>query len=145
MSRRHIRASWMRGVARGPAGAGSALFILLLGVIALIGPTFLPSDPLALSANPMVPPGGVHLLGTDDLGRDVIAQLVLGVRVSLSVGLIAALAATFIGLLVGAIAGYAGGWVDTMIMRIAEVFQVMPSFILDVVIVALAGPGLTRG
>jgi len=144
MSRRHIRTSWMRRVARRPAGAGSALFILLLGVIALVGPALLPSDPLALSANPMVPPGGLHLLGTDDLGRDVIAQLVLGVRVSLSVGLIAALAATFIGLLVGAVAGYAGGWLDTVIMRIAEFFQVMPSFILAVVIVALAGPGLTR-
>lgn len=144
MRRGDRRRSWLRRLARRPAGAGSALFILFLAVIALIGPALLPPDPLALSANPMVPPSGAHLLGTDDLGRDVVAQLVLGVRVSLSVGLIAALAATIIGLLVGAVAGYAGGWLDMVIMRVAEFFQVMPSFILAVVIVALAGPGLTR-
>lgn len=144
MSRGNLRRSWLRRLARKPAGAGSALFIVLLAAIALIGPTLLPPDPLALSANPMVPPSGSHLLGTDDLGRDVVAQLVIGVRVSLSIGLIAALSATIIGVLIGAVAGYAGGWLDTTIMRITEFFQVMPSFILAVVIVALAGPGLTR-
>jgi peptide/nickel transport system permease protein len=134
----------VRGLVRNPAGLASALFIAFLIVVALFGPMLYPGDPLAIGDNPMVKPGGDHLLGTDDLGRDVLAELVYGVRVSLFVGCIAAFAATVMGTLIGAIAGYVGGWLDTTIMRIAEFFQVMPTFILAVVIVALMGPGLLR-
>lgn len=123
---------------------GSAVFILLLLVIALFGPAVLPRHALALTDQPMLPPGGAYLLGTDDLGRSVVAELILGVRVSLAVGIVAALATTVVGLLVGAVAGYVGGLIDTILMRVSEFFQVMPTFILAVAIIALAGPGLTR-
>src|SRR5439155_21701168 len=130
--------------ARSPAGLVSALFIGFLVAVAVFGPLLYPGDPLAISDNPMLSPSAAHLLGTDDLGRDVLAELVYGVRVSLFVGCVAAFAATVMGTLIGAIAGYVGGWFDTTVMRIAEFFQVMPSFILAVVIVALMGPGLLR-
>src|SRR5262249_15034054 len=84
------------------------------------------------------------VLGTDELGRDVLVGLWYGLRVSLLVGLCAAMAATLVGIVIGALAGYFGSWIDTTLMRITEVFQVMPSFILAAVIVALLGPGLTR-
>jgi peptide/nickel transport system permease protein len=141
------RGSWRtarRVLLRNPAGLASALFILLLLAIALLGPTLFPGDPLELGDQSFARPGGEHLLGTDDLGRDVLIQLVHGVRVSLFVGCVAALATTLVGTVVGAVAGYVGGWVDGVTMRIAEFFQVMPSFILAVVIVALAGPGLSH-
>jgi len=134
----------VHGLLRNGAGVASALFIVFLVLVALFGPVIYSGDPLAISDSPMLHPGGSHLLGTDDLGRDFLAELVYGVRVSLFVGCVAAFAATVMGTLVGAIAGYAGGWVDTTIMRIAEFFQVMPTFILAVVIVALLGPGLLR-
>jgi peptide/nickel transport system permease protein len=134
----------VRALARNAAGLASALFIAFLLLVALFGPAIYAGDPLAITDNPMLRPGGAHLLGTDDLGRDVLAELVHGVRVSLFVGCVAALMATVIGTLIGAIAGYVGGWLDTAIMRVAEFFQVMPTFILAVVIVALLGPGLLR-
>ena len=88
----------------------------------------------------MQAPSFAHLLGTDELGRDVLAGILNGVQVSLTVGFAAALAATLIGVVIGAIAGFWGGAFDLLVMRIAEVFQVVPSFILAAVIVALRAP-----
>ena len=93
----------------------------------------------------MLAPSIDHLLGTDELGRDVLLSIVHGIKVSLSVGFAAALGATVIGILVGSMAGFYGGVVDLLFMRISEIFQVVPSFILAAVIVALSGPGLLAG
>src|ERR1700722_14126214 len=125
-------------------GLVSAGCILLLAIAAILAPLFAPVDPLALSTDILQPPSAAHLLGTDDLGRDVLSQMLYGARVSLLIGVAAALATTLLGTLIGGIAGYWGGWLDAALMRLAESFQVMPSFILAVLIVALAGPGLTR-
>jgi len=129
---------------RNPAGLIGAVFILFLCALAAFGPALYPGDPLAITEHAMLRPGGQHILGTDDLGRDVLAELIYGVRISLFVGCAAAFAATVMGAVIGAIAGYVGGWLDTAIMRLAEFFQVMPTFILAVVIVALVGPGTLR-
>lgn len=135
----------MGRILRNPAGCVSAAFLLFLLAVALLGPAIYPVDPLALSEQPFAPPGSDgFFLGTDDLGRDVLAELIYGTRVSLFVGCAAALAASIIGAGIGAIGGYVGGLTDVVVMRITEFFQVMPTFILAVVIVALAGPGLTR-
>ena len=125
------------------AGFVSAVLILLLAALAVCAP-LLAGDPLALSADILQPPSSAHALGTDDLGRDVLAQMIYGTRVSLVIGVAAALATAVLGTLIGGLAGYAGGWLDATLMRLAEFFQVMPTFILAVLIVALAGPGLTR-
>jgi peptide/nickel transport system permease protein len=134
----------LRRVLKNPIGVGSAAVILFLIVVAAIGPFVYVSDPFELTMEVTAPPGSAYLLGTDDLGRDVLAGLIEGVKVSLFVGVAAAFAATVLGVAIGAIAGYVGGWVDTVIMRIAEFFQVMPTFILSVLIVSLLGPGLVR-
>src|SRR5579872_5559519 len=126
------------------AGVLAAAYVLVLVLVALATP-FLPGpDPLQISNEVMQAPSLAHILGTDELGRDVLAGIVHGVAVSLTVGFAAALAATVIGVIIGATAGYWGGLFDLLVMRIAEVFQVVPSFILAAVIVALSGPGLTR-
>src|SRR5215468_2593506 len=117
------------------AAALSIGFIAILVLLAAFGPAIYQVDPFDLSMEINEAPSRLHLLGTDDLGRDVLAGMLEGVKVSLFVGFSAALAATVLGIIVGAIAGYAGGWLDLVIMRIAEFFQVMPSFILAVLVV----------
>lgn len=127
---------------RRPIGVASATFILLLITIAVFASQVGLNGPRALSNHILSPPGPGHLLGTDNLGRDVLSGMAYGARVPLLVGCSAALAAAVIGTLVGAIAAYLGGLVDTITMRIAEFFQIMPSFILAVAVVTLFGPGL---
>jgi peptide/nickel transport system permease protein len=92
----------------------------------------------------MAAPSFADPLGTDDLGRDVLLGIVFGIKVSLSVGICAAIGATVFGVLIGAVAGYFGGWLDLLVMRISEVFQVIPTFILAAFIIAMSGPGLSR-
>jgi peptide/nickel transport system permease protein len=127
---------------RRPVGVISAVFILLLIAIAVFAPFIRANGPWALSRNILAPPGVGHPFGTDNLGRDVLAGMAYGARVPLMVGCSAAAAAAVIGTLVGAVAAYVGGLIDTIVMRIAEFFQIMPSFILAVAVVTLFGPGL---
>lgn len=126
------------------AGVVAGVYVLLL-IVVMLAAGFLPGpDPNAISSEVMLAPSANHLLGTDELGRDVLLGIVHGIRVSLTVGFAAALGATVIGVLVGAGAGFYGGFLDLMLMRISEIFQVVPSFILAAVIVALSGPGLSQ-
>ena len=126
------------------AGPLALLYVAALVLIAVMA-QFLPGlDPHRISDEVMRAPSFAHPLGTDELGRDVATGILFGTQVSMTVGFAAAIAATLIGVGVGAVAGYYGGLLDTLVMRIAEIFQVVPSFILAAVIVALSGPGLTR-
>ena len=133
-----------RELRRDPAGVASGVFILILVFIAVFAPVIFATDPNEISGDVLTPPLELAPLGTDELGRDVLIALAFGVRVSLLVGLATALAATVVGILVGSFAGYYGNRLDTLLMRITEVFQVMPTFILAALIVALAGPGLAQ-
>ena len=133
-----------RELRRDPAGVASGAFILMLVFIAVFAPVIFATDPNEISGDVLTPPLELAPLGTDELGRDVLVALAFGVRVSLLVGLATALAATVVGILVGSFAGYYGNRLDTLLMRITEVFQVMPTFILAALIVALAGPGLAQ-
>lgn len=118
--------------------------LALLALAAVVLPFILSTDPNAVDAAAIRrPPGDGHLLGTDSAGRDVLARLVAGGRVSLMVGLSVALIATTIGLTLGAVAGYFGGWVDGLISRIADVVLSFPTLIIVIVVVAFVGPSLT--
>ncbi len=126
------------------AGLASGTYVGILALVALV--TFLlPGvDPHAISDQAMVAPSFAHPLGTDELGRDLLLGILYGSQVSLAVGVSAAAGATLLGVLLGAAAGFWGGWLDLAVMRISEMFQVVPSFILAAVIVALSGTGLTQ-
>lgn len=116
----------------------------VFGLVALLAPALAPVDPFAISRASFQPPGDAYLMGTDALGRDVFSQFVYGAQVSLTVGLLAAAVAIAIGIVVGATSGFYGGRLDAVLMRITEMFQVMPRFILALVVVALLGGGLDR-
>src|SRR5262249_12684429 len=115
-----------------------------LAVAGIFGPLLIGGGPDTISAGIFAPPSPGPWLGTPGLGRAVVSLLLYGVRTSLVIGLLAAISATLIGIAVGAIAGFAGGRAETVLMRITEIFQVMPTFVLAAVIVAMAGPGVLR-
>ena len=89
-------------------------------------------------------PSPEHVLGTDQLGRDVFSRMLHGSRVSLSVGFVAVAISIFIGILVGALAGYYGGWIDSLLMRFVDMMLCFPSFFLILTVVALLGPSLFK-
>ncbi|MGH0241404.1 ABC transporter permease [Sinorhizobium meliloti] len=120
-------------------------FLALVIAVALLAPVLYPGDPLSMVGKPFLWPGQDpgFPLGTDSLGRDVLAGILHGSRISLFVGLMAtALGLTF-GVFVGAIAGYFGGWIDDLLVRLIEIFQTLPSFVLLVVLVAIVQPSAT--
>ncbi len=124
--------------------AVAGLAVLLLIVLgAIFGPMLYPTDPFEMVWAPFSPPGvDGFLLGTDYLGRDLTAMILNGARVSIIIGLAAAFVSVFIGVTVGALAGFYRGWVEEVLMRITEFFQVLPTLLFSMVIVALFGASL---
>jgi len=121
-----------------------ALAVLLLIILtAIIGPFLYPTDPMEMVWAPFSPPGvDGFLFGTDYLGRDLTAALIHGARVSIIIGVAAAVMSVFIGVTVGALAGFYRGWVEELLMRVTEFFQVLPTLLFAMVIVALFGASL---
>lgn len=104
-----------------------------------------PSDPDAtVLADKLLPPSPSHPLGTDNLGRDVLARILHGSYISLYVGFVAVFVSLSIGVVVGAVAGYLGGWVDSLLMRMVDAIMCFPSFFLILTAVALLGPSITN-
>ena len=122
-----------------------ALVIVVIALAAILAPLIAPFDPNATSiVNRLKPIGykGLFILGTDELGRDVLSRLIYGGRVSLLMGLLPVGLATCIGGFLGLIAGFAGGWVNALIMRIMDVFYAFPSVLLAVAISGTMGGGI---
>ncbi|XAH25313.1 ABC transporter permease [Xylophilus sp. GW821-FHT01B05] len=138
------RAQFVRRLLRNPAAVVGAALLLVALLAAVAGRWFFPGDPWDMAGSPLLWPGEdpAHLLGTDFMGRDLATGLVSGARVSLLIGLVSTLVATGVGIAVGALGGYYRGWVDTVLMRITEVFQTVPKFVLAVVLVALFKPSV---
>ena len=121
--------------------------IILLVLSAIFAPVIVPYPEDVYSTHieqKLAAPSSEHIMGTDELGRDVFSRLVYGARVSISTALIAVGVALVIGIPLGAIAGTFGGWVDNVIMRITDVFLSFPPLLLAIALVTLLGPGLTN-
>ncbi|KQU75305.1 peptide ABC transporter permease [Aminobacter sp. DSM 101952] len=129
---------------RSPEAVAGFVILGLLGAMALAAPLLFPGDPLAIAGQPLLRPfqDWALPLGTDRLGRDVLAGLFHGARTSLAVGLAAAAASILVGSIVGTIAGFAGGLVDEVLMRITDAFQTVPGFLLSLALVSVVGPSL---
>jgi peptide/nickel transport system permease protein len=127
----------------GEGKAGLAV-LLLLSAAALVAPILYPDDPLAIAGRPLIRPfeSAAFPLGTDRLGRDVLAALLHGAQTSLTIGLAAAFVALALGAAVGTLAGFAGGLVDEALMRVTDAFQTVPGFLLALAFVSIVGPSL---
>jgi peptide/nickel transport system permease protein len=143
------RAVALRRLARDPAAVIGAVIVAIVAVCAVFAPLLAQADPNAQDlTSTLVPPvwiaGGQHAhpLGTDNLGRDVLARIIWGSRVSVIVGLSVVAIGGTIGITAGLLAGYRRGWIDAIIARITDVQLAFPLVLLAVAIVAVVGPGL---
>lgn len=121
-----------------------SLFVLIaIFVVAILAPVLAPYDYDEVdSKNAMAGSSKEHLLGTDRLGRDVLSRLLYGASQSLQMGIIAILVSAVAGIFIGAIAGYFGGWLDNLLMRLLDIYQSIPMFLLCITFAAVLGPSL---
>jgi peptide/nickel transport system permease protein len=130
-----------------PANLSLSIGLVLVAIpciASLLAPLLTSADPMALGSDVLRPPGWGYPMGTDDLGRNEFARVLYGGRISLMVGLFSAMIAVSVGTLAGTVAGYFGGRIDEMLMRVTEVFQIIPRFLLAIVVVALLGGGQVK-
>jgi peptide/nickel transport system permease protein len=134
----------LKRLLRSPAGVAGLVLLALLVLAAVSAPFLFPGDPLAIAGAPLTPPftAPAFPLGTDRLGRNVLAGLFHGAQASLAVGLAAAAVSIIFGALVGTIAGFAGGLVDEALMRVVDAFQTVPGFLLALAFVSVSGASL---
>lgn len=127
---------------RQPLGIVGAVILAVWILLAILAPLVAPANPLAQRFAMLQPPGGAHLFGTDELGRDVLSRVIYGARVTIPLGLLLIALAVAVGSALGAIAGYFGGWVDEIVMRATDLVFAFPTIILAMAMVAALGPGL---
>jgi len=133
---------WLR-LRANPLALIGLLILLGLILVAILAPVIAPVGPNDQDLNRrLLPPSAAHWFGTDELGRDVFARVVYGSRITLYISFLVAIIAAPIGLAVGTTAGYFGGWTDTVLMRINDVFLSFPGLILALGFVAALGPGI---
>lgn len=134
-----IREFWDR-YKRNRLGAFGLIVLISIFLTAIFAPFIAPHSPWALNVGPRLKPPAVdYPMGTDDLGRDILSQVIWGCRISLFVGFVASLLTTLIGIIAGALAGYYGGYIDIILMRITDVIIVLPTFVLALMMVSLYG------
>jgi len=136
---------FLRRYTRNPAAVFGLTLLVAVLALAASASLLYPHNPLGLAGRPLQWPfsNPAYLFGTDHVGRDIGAQIFHGARVSLFIGLVATLIAIVIGIVVGALSGYYGGLLDDMLMRVTEAFQILPSFLLLLVLVAVFGSELS--
>lgn len=135
----------MKRLLRNFAFTAGAILTIALILVAVAAPLISPFDPNAQDTfRRLEPPSKQHLLGLDDLGRDVLSRILFGARVSLRVGFSVVILASIIGITLGAMAGYFGGTVDTIVMRITDILLAFPGILLAIALVAVLGPSLNN-
>jgi peptide/nickel transport system permease protein len=121
--------------------AGLAILVIVIGM-ALAAPLITSYNPNAQNLNDsLLGPGGKHLLGTDQLGRDTFTRLLYGLRLDLRIAFVAVLFPFVLGTVLGTVAGYFGGWVDAIIMRLVDIVLAFPFYVLIIALVFVLGPG----
>jgi peptide/nickel transport system permease protein len=136
-----------RRFGRDPVAVSAGLVVLLLILMAILAPYIAPHDPYkGMALRRLRPPGtDGYPLGTDELGRDMLSRLIHGGRLSLFMGITPVFLALFVGSAIGIIAGYVGGWINTVMMRVIDVFFAFPSVLLAVALSGALGSGIVNG
>jgi peptide/nickel transport system permease protein len=133
----------LRRFVRDRTVVAGATIVILFALIAIAAPLVAPHDPTDVDArNILAPASSEHLLGTDNLGRDILSRLIYGARWSLGTALLATAGIVLIGITVGLIAGYFGGLIDDILMRLVDILLAFPSLVLALAIVGMLGPSL---
>ncbi len=132
---------------RDPVAIGAGVVVLALILMAVFAPFLAPQDPYqGMSLRRLRPPGSTgYLLGSDELGRDMLSRLIYGARISLFMGVTPVFVALFLGTSIGIVAGYIGGWTNTILMRTVDVFFAFPSVLLAVALSGALGAGIGNG
>ncbi len=121
----------------------AATIVLCLIIVALLADIIAPYDPTSIDVyNVLSPPSKAHLLGTDDLGRDLLSRIIWGSRVSLMVGFVAVGIALMIGVIIGSMAGFYGGKIDAVLMRFVDIMLAFPTFFLILAVIAILEPSI---
>jgi peptide/nickel transport system permease protein len=136
------RSSLARSPWRQPPALIGLTVLAIWVLIAIFAPLLAPQDPLAQKANQLMSPSSSHLMGTDELGRDVLSRVLYGARVSLPLAVLLVIISLVIGAALGAVAGFFGGLVDAVIMRVADLVFAFPGIILAMAVAAALGPQL---
>ena len=119
-----------------------SFFTLILVIFVVLGPYITPHDPYQFTENILKPPSATNIMGTDNLGRDLLSRLIFGSRFSLGISLVAVGLSLFIGLILGSSSGFFGGTLDRVMMLLMDALYVFPSFIYMLVLVVVLGPGM---
>jgi peptide/nickel transport system permease protein len=128
---------------RNPLAVAGLSIVLLLVVVAVLAPWVAPHSPFEQDlARRLQPPSAINWLGTDELGRDILSRILHGARTTLGIVLLVAVLVAPVGLLVGTVAGFVGGWLDSALMRLTDIFLAFPRLILALAFVAALGPGI---
>lgn len=140
--------AWTKALApflRNRGAVIGAIIVLCLTLVALFADQLSPYDPLAMSPRAgQLPPSLEHWMGTDLLGRDMLARIIYGARLSLLIGLISVVIGATVGSLIGLIAGYYGGWIEETLMRVVDAMLAFPGILLALTVVAVLGAGITN-
>lgn len=143
-TRRKARPLWLRLI-RSPGGVIGLALVAVLLIAALGAPWLAPFDPTKMAAGrPLTAPGAAHLLGTDELGRDVLSRILYGARLTLQIGAIAVGISLVLGLGIGLMAAHFGGWLEKILMRATDVLFSFTETLIALAFVAVLGPSLTN-
>jgi peptide/nickel transport system permease protein len=140
--RRVRRAQLVRRLLRHRGAVAGFVVLAALLLIALLAPLIAPYDPIAVSRTTLKPPSAQHLMGTDNIGRDILSRVIYGTRISLRMGFIAVAIAAIFGTAIGVVAGTYGKIVDNVLMRFIDALMAFPGILLALTIAAVLGPGV---
>jgi peptide/nickel transport system permease protein len=129
----------VRAFFKNKLGAVGLIILVFFVFVALFAPWLAPYDPTEqrIATARLKPPSAQHLLGTDELGRDIFSRLIYGARISMRIGLIAEGISLLIGIILGSVAGFFGGWIDNLLMRVTDIFFAIPGLLFLIVVVSV--------
>lgn len=138
----HSQKAWNR-FKRNRAALIGLVAVLLGTLLAIFAPIVAPYDPIKIDLRTSRQvPSSENLLGTDELGRDILSRIIYGFRISLTIGLVSVAVGLSFGVLLGAPSGYFGGWLDIVVMRAVDIMMSFPAILLAIIVVTILGPGL---
>ena len=129
---------------RSALGRLGLIIVAFFVIVAVAAPWIAPFDPFSFVGDPFLKPSSTHILGTDQVGRDILSRVIYGTRISLLIGLVASAMTIGLGTVIGLVSGYLGGWVDNALMRITDLFIIIPALPLMLIMASILGKGMTN-